>query len=220
MANSNLDLINIFQTVTQTLNKNQQTLNNADEYNHDHGDHMLSTFQTITGALQKKQGSSNSDALTYAAQVLSKKADSGSGKLYADGLLQAASQVQGQNLDSQMGMQMLQALLSGGQAQAAPKQAQPQQPARGGLLGSLLGGLLGGGKQQQSGGLSDGLDMGDLVTAGMAFMQSKQRGEDNLNAIVDGLTAASGMGNQPYRQQSTQLVADSFMKALSGFGNK
>ena len=218
MANSNLDLINIFQNVTQTLNQNQQTLNNADEYNHDHGDHMLSTFQTITDALQKKQGSSNSDALTYAAQVLGKKADSGSGKLYAEGLLQAASQVKGQTLDSQMGMQMLQALLSGGQAQAAP--TQPQQPARGGLLGSLLGGLLGGGKQQQSGGLSDGLDMGDLLTAGMAFMQSKQRGEDNLNAIVDGLTAASGMGNQPYRQQSTQLVADSFMKALSGFGNK
>ena len=218
MANSNLELINIFQNVTQMLNQNQQTLNDADEYNHDHGDHMLNTFQTITDALQKKQGGSSSDALTYAAQVLSKTANSGSGKLYAEGLLQAANQVQGQTLDSQMGMQMLQALLSGGQAQAT--QTQSQQPARGGLLGSLLGGLLGGGKQQQSGGLSDGLDMEDLLTAGMAFMQSKQRGEDNLNAIVDGLTAASGMGNQPYRQQSTQLVADSFMKALSGLGTK
>lgn len=216
MATSTTDLINIFQSVTKTLNQNQQNLNSADEYNHDHGDHMVDTFQMITSALQEKQGDSQSDALKYAAQVVGKQANSGSGKLYAEGLKSAASQLQGQDLDPQMGMQVLQSLLSGGQAQAPTQQAQ-QETNGGGLLGSLLGGLMGGG-QQQSGGLSDGLDMGDLLTAGMAFFQSKQRGEDNLNAVVDALTAASGMGNQPYRQQSTQLVADSFMKALGGLG--
>ena len=74
---------------------------------------------------------------------------------------------------------------------------------------------MGGGAQQQGGGFSDGLDFGDLMTAGMAFMQSKQSGKDNLNAMVDAFTAASGMGNQPHRQQSTQLVAGSFMQAFN-----
>jgi hypothetical protein len=49
----------------------------------------------------------------------------------------------------------------------------------------------------------------------MAFFQAKQRGEGNLNAIVSAFSAASGMGSQPHRQQSTQLVADTFLQALS-----
>ena len=216
MSNQNLDLVNIFSTVTKALGQNQQALNEADEYNHDHGDHMVDTFQTITGAMQEKQGGSASDMLSYAAQVLGQSASSGSGKLYAEGLQNAATQFQGQNIDPQMAMTLLQTLIGGGQA--APQQPQQTQQQSGGLLGSLLGSLTGGGQGQQQGGLSDGLDLGDLVTAGMAFMQSKQSGDSNLEAIIDAVTAASGMGSQPYRQQSTQLVANTFMQAISGMG--
>lgn len=217
MSNQNLDLVNIFSTVTKALGQNQQALNEADEYNHDHGDHMVDTFQTITEAMQEKQGGSASDMLSYAAQVLGQSASSGSGKLYAEGLQNAATQFQGQNIDPQMAMTLLQTLIGGGQA--APQQPQQTQQQSGGLLGSLLGSLTGGGQSQQQGGLSDGLDLGDLVTAGMAFMQSKQSGDSNLEAIIDAVTAASGMGSQPYRQQSTQLVANTFMQAISGMGN-
>jgi len=53
MAQSNVDLANLFQAVTQSLVENQQALDQADTYNRDHGDNMVKTFQTITGALQK-----------------------------------------------------------------------------------------------------------------------------------------------------------------------
>jgi hypothetical protein len=265
MAKTNNDLFQIFQTVTSALNQNKQSLNQADTYNNDHGDNMVSTFETITSALKQKKNADQSEALAYAADVLKQNAKSGSAKLYAESLNQASHQVSGTKLNPQMGMQLLQTLLSGGQQvpQAQPTQAAPggdllgsllggltggsnqnanqQQPAGGDLLGSLLGGLTGGSNQnasqsqqqpdnggllgsllggltggQQSGGFSDGIDLGDLMTAGMVYMQSKGRGEDNMNALVDAFTAASGMGKQPYRQQSTQLVANSFMQALSG----
>ena len=239
MTEPNNELYKIFQTVTTTLSQNQQSLNQADTYNNDHGDNMVNTFETITNALKQKKGSDPGEALAYAANKLNQTGKSGSAKKYAAGLSQAAQQMSGQKLDVQSGFALLQTILGGGQTAS---QAQPQQPAGsgdllgsllggltngaaqdtntnqhqsgGGLLGSLLGGM-GGANQQQSGGFSDGLDLGDLMTAGMAFMQSKQGGKDNLNAMVDAFTAASGMGNQPYRQQSTQLVAGSFMQAFN-----
>ena len=218
MTTNNLDLAGIFQQVASTLSQNQTTLNQADEINHDHGDHMVQTFQTITAALQDKQQAKPNEALDYAAQMLNQQPASGSSKLYAQGLSQAAQKLQGQELNPEMGMMLLQTLLSGGQAaQPAQPPVQPQQPAAGGLLGGLLG-MLGGRKKQQqpnSGDLSDGIDAGDLLSAGMAFFQAKQRGEGNLNAIVNAIAAASGMGTQPHRQQSTQLVADTFLQALS-----
>lgn len=243
MSEQNIDMVQVFQQVTKVLNQNQQALNKADEYNQDHGDHMVETFQTITSALQEKQGENPADMLSYAANLLGQKTQSGSGKLYAEGLQQAAKQVQGQNINPQTAVQLLQTLIGGGQTQPQTSQqnqggdllgsllgglmggqttAQPQQPQQtqqgGGLLGSLLGGITGG--QGDQGGLNDGLDMGDLIQAGMAFMKSKQQGESNLEAIIDAVTAASGMGSQPYRQQSTQLVANTFLQAISQMGKK
>ncbi|PKO12447.1 MAG: hypothetical protein CVU39_23925 [Chloroflexi bacterium HGW-Chloroflexi-10] len=250
MSNQNIDLVSVFQQVTQALGQNQQALNQSDTYNHDHGDHMVKTFQTITKAMKKKKTGSQAELLAYAAENLNKGVQNGSSQLYAKGLSQAAQQAQGKNIDPQMAMQLLQTILGGGQK---PTQAvQPtQQTGSGDMLGSLLGGLMGGGQQPsnqeqsgsgdmlgsllgglmggqpnqstgqaQAGGLSDGLDMGDLITAGMAYFQSKQRGEDNLNAIIDAFTAASGMGNDPHRQQSTQIVANTFLQALGKMGKK
>ncbi|MAT41763.1 MAG: hypothetical protein CL609_05435 [Anaerolineaceae bacterium] len=221
MSNQNIDLVEIFQSVTAALSNNKQELNQMDEYNQDHGDHMVDTFKTITKALQQKQNEPPAKALSYASNQLKQETSSGSGKLYAQGLEQAAQQVQGQNLNPEMAMQLLTTLIGGGNATStvAPTQPPTNQEQAGGLFGSLLGNLTGG-NQNQQGGLSDGLDMGDLLTAGMAFMQSKRQGESNLEALMDAVTAANGMGSQPHRQKSTQLVTQSFLNALQGFGKK
>lgn len=253
MTDNTINLAGVFETVTQALSANQQALNSADSINQDHGDHMVETFQTITHALQEKQGSN--DALAYAAQVLSQKANSGSGKLYAEGLAQAADQLKGKSIDSNTAMQLLQTLIGGGQAQQ-PVQPEPAQ-STGDLLGSLLGGMTGSANNSQQnemdmgsllGGLlgndtpapnqnnapdmgsligslmgnssakpsqDDGLDMGDLLNAGMAFFQSKQQGKDNLSAAIAAFMAASGMGKSAHRNQSTQLVVNTFLQALS-----
>jgi hypothetical protein len=238
MTEQNVDLVKVFSQVSRNLSKNQQTLNEADSINHDHGDHMVETFQTITRAMKAKKGAKPSVMLNNAAKSLSQNANNGSAALYSQGLQKAAQQFQGQNVDTKSAMSLLQTLLSGGQS--APATSSQQSSGMGDLLGSLLGGgqttsqqapqqssgmgdllgsLLGGGQssQQQTssgGGLSDGLDVGDLVTAGNAFFQSKKLGKTNMNSLIDAFVAASGMGNTPHRQQSTQLVTSTFMNAL------
>lgn len=111
---------------------------------------------------------------------------------------------------------MLGALL-GGLAGSAQPQQQSQQGS-GDVLGGLLGGLTGSGSANA--GLSDGLDMGDLLNAGMAFMQAKQSGGSNAQALIQALLAGSGMGGAAHRQQSTQLVVSSFLQALASATSK
>ena len=290
----NLDLTGIFNAVTQDLVSNQQSLNQADTYNQDHGNNMVRTFKTITRALQQKQkqGSSDSAALAYAAKKLS-KSPSASAQLYSQGLSRAAAQFQGKEVDQRGAMQLLQSLIGGGQAapQSTPSaaggdllssllgglggsagtqapqesptaggdmlsallgglggsagtQAPQESPAAGGdLLGSLLGGLMGGAEPQtqqssasqggdllgsllggltggsgSSSGLQDGLDLGDLLTVGMAYMQAKQQGKSTLEALVQAFMQVSGMGGSKDRTQSTQLVVSSFLQALGAAG--
>lgn len=233
MAKTTSPLLSIFEQVAKTLIANQSDLNQADEQNHDHGDNMVQTFQTITNSLQIKQGQPDSLALDYAAKMLAKNSKSGSGALYAKGLSQAASTLEGKQFDQQTATQLLQTLIGGG----TPADHQPTSNAGGDILSTLLGGLAeqqdsssstsgGGGDVLGSllGGLvegntksaaNDGLDMGDLLNAGMAFMSSKQQGGNNLEALMQAFMAANGMGSSAHRQQSTQLVVTSFLNALS-----
>jgi hypothetical protein len=84
------------------------------------------------------------------------------------------------------------------------------------MLGALLGGLAGGGTS--GGGLQDGLDMGDLLQAGMAFFQAKQSGGSTMQALMQAFMAVSGMGKSADRTQSTELVVSSFLQALGASG--
>ena len=278
-----IDLGKLFQTVTRDLVKNQQVLNQADDYNQNHGDNMVRTFQTITKAVQlkQKQGSSDSAALAYAAKRLAKSGSGASAQLYSQSLTRAAEQFKGKAVDQRGAMSLLQTLIGGGAGGAQSTQAsaggdllgsllggmaggsegpgassgsadllgsllggmmggseQPSAPSGGGdLLGSLLGGMMGGSEGQSSvpapsgdllgsllgglsgssgssGGLQDGLDLGDLLNVGMTFMQYKQQGKSTLEALVAAFMAMSGMGKSKDRTQSTQLVVSSFLKAL------
>jgi hypothetical protein len=210
MANSQLDLASIFQAVSGTLAQNQNALNEADTYNHDHGTNMVDVFKTISKAVGEKQGKDTATQLKYAGEQLLKGQHSGSAEMYGKNLLDAAQQFKGKQLTAENGMQVVQALLG---AQQPPQQ---EQPAAGGLLGSLLGGLTG--NASSGGGLSDGLDAGDLLTAGMAFLQSKQQGDSTGEALLDAVVAASSAGQSAHRAQSGKLVASSLLQALGSFG--
>jgi hypothetical protein len=94
---------------------------------------------------------------------------------------------------------------------------QPGPQASGDLLGTLLGGQQIG---SSSGGLSDGIDMGDLLNAGMVFMNAKQQGQDNLQAALSALMSAGPMGQKPHRQQSGQLVANALLQAVAGMSRR
>ncbi|TAK13569.1 MAG: hypothetical protein EPO32_05000 [Anaerolineae bacterium] len=207
-TNQGVDLLKLFSSVTQTLEQNRGTLNQADSGNGNHGDNMVEIFEVITKAMQTRQNSDPADQLAYAAKLLSAK-PSGSAQVYAKGLGEAAQQVQGQqSLDPGAAVQLVQTLLSGGQAPAAATSG-GQDP----LMG-LLGGLLGGGQQQVQSG-DAGLDAGDLLNAGMAFLDARNSGDTTTEAAVKALLSASPLGQSPHRQQSGQLVASTLLDMLA-----
>ncbi len=247
-AERGLDLSSLFGVAAQALAANQSSLNQADTQNQNHGDNMVQAFNMITQALAGQNGTP-SQQLNHASQYLEQNGQSGSAHVYSQGLAQAAQQMQGQTAvtPNNAGM-LIQALLGGEQAgqtggadlltslltgQAGAQQhQQPSQPSGADLLGSLLGGgqqqggagdllgsLLGGGQQQQSQ-PDNGLDLGDVINAGMAFMNAKQQGQGNLQAALSAIMASGPMGQKPYRQQSGQVVANALLQAVAGMARK
>ena len=192
---SNVDLVKLFSTVAETLVENQTSLNKADDYNQDHGDHMVDIFQMITGAVKEAPKNDLSSGLAQASKVLTEK-PSGSADMYAKGLAQAADYFQDQDLDASQLLPLLQTMLGGGEASVSK--------GAGGLLDSLVGSIGG----------EDGLDLGDILSAGAAFMQSKEEGDSTLEAAVDAVISASKMGETPHRAQSSKLVADTLLQTL------
>ncbi len=235
MATSGIDLYKLFSTVQKTVAKNQTALNKADDYNHDHGDHMVEIFSVITRAMKERSNAAPADQLAYASQLLRQTSSTGSAILYAENLqnasaslgnvkqvtpdnamtliqtlLGAASTVTPQSqTPSNLGGSLLETLLGGG---AATPQGQST-GVGGDLLGSLLGGLTSSGSGTQSGQKGQ-IDMGQLLNAGMAFAQAKKAGRSNLDAILNAVVASSKMNTTPARTQSGTLVADTLLQTL------
>ncbi len=230
MAEKGLDLSSLFNVATQALAANQSSLNQADVENQNHGDNMVQAFSMITQALASQQDASPSQQLNHASQYLSQHATSGSAQAYSQGLAQAAQQFQGQNaVTSDNAMMLVQSLLGGG--------GQPAAQGGGDLLGSLMGGgqqsatpdvgdllgsLLGGGQSAPQGNTQgqEGLDLGDVLNAGMAFMNAKQQGQGTLQAGLAALMAAGPLGQKPHRQQSGQVVANALLQAIGGMSKR
>lgn len=166
MPEQQVDLGRLFGAVSTALAESRGSLNEADAYNANHGDNMVENFRIITRAVNRKKGALPAEQLAYASQVLGKRAVSGSGRMYSQGLAKAAEQLRGERaitpdnamvlLQSLLGSQpaaqagqttqadplsgMLGAMLGGGQAQG--QTSQPEDPL-GGLMSSLLGGASG-----------------------------------------------------------------------------
>jgi hypothetical protein len=240
-ASKNLDLASLFGTVAKTLNQNKSTLNEADTYNHDHGDNMAQIFEVITQAMKEKSSADPADQLAYASELLRKQSSSGSAKIYSEGLSDAAKQFSGKSSLTTDNIAQLVSLLMGVSSGAASSTANTAQG--GDLLGTLLGSLSGTAANDastgsQSGGedvlgsllnsltgtadstaganqnAQDGIDLGDVLNAGMAFMQAKQSGGSNLQAIMSALSS-SKVGTQDYRKQSGALVANTLLNAVA-----
>ena len=207
-----VNLASLFQAVAGNLANQKETLNNADTYNHDHGDNMVDTFNVISQAMQAKRNATPTDQLAYASQLLRQR-QSGSAQLYAQGLSQASKEFQGQKkVTPDNSIKLIQALLGGGQAAAAPAQAG---------MGDLLGSLLGGGAAPTQGQPADnGLDVGDLLNAGRSYMDTKARGGSTLEALIGALVSNSAMGGTQHRTESGSMVANALLQALGSLTAK
>ncbi|MHB8107513.1 MAG: hypothetical protein ACYDH4_08845 [Candidatus Cryosericum sp.] len=200
MAYKSMELANLFATVTKALTENEDSLNQADEYNHDHGTNMVNTFHIITDALREKQGSSNSDALAYAAQQLNQKGTSGSARLYAQNLQQAANTARGSTMTPASTLELLQTLMGGEQerqAEQAEAQASTSKAGLGGLLGGLLGAIQQQPVQPSGGGLSDLL--GGLLGGQQQIAQPVQQ-SGGIGDLLSGLLGGQQQVQQPVQQ--------------------
>jgi len=206
---SGIDLSQLFGTVTEKLSESKDSLNKADDYNHNHGDNMVQIFSLIQSAVSEKKQKPVSEQLEYASQVVDEKIESGSAKLYAKGLANASEKLTGDELDPSNIMDFVKGLFGAEKPQAEQKPEKKQ-----GLLGSLLGGLLGKSSSSQD---DQGIGLDDLMRAGMAFYQSKQDGEDTTKAIIGALLAASPMGESEHRSQSGSIVATTILDFAKSF---
>jgi len=227
MANGQIDLLKLFQAAAGALQQNQSSLNQADTYNHDHGDNMVNTFDTIIQALQQKQNAKPAAQLKYVGQQLEQTATSGSGKTYAQGFAQAAAHFKGTEITLESILPLIQLLLGGGQATAHTGSSAD-------LIGSILGGLSGG----SSGQSGQGLDLGGLLgglLGGQSSSTASQSGQagslggllggqngssgnaggDLLGSLIGGLVGNSKMADSAPHTESGQIVAGSILQALS-----
>jgi hypothetical protein len=243
MTSQTLDLATMFKAASKALVQNQQALNQADQYNHNHGDNMVEVFGTINKALRAKKGAAPSDQLEYAAQLLQNSSNSGSAAAYSQGLERAAQQFQGKSFSANDAVDLISALMGVGSSQqqtASPAggllgsllgggsgAAGGESPA-GDLLGSLLGGLTGGGTTAPQGS-SSGIDAGDLLNMGMQLFQayqtssgkpSGQSGGGLAGGMLDALLSNSSMASSSHRSESGKLVADALLKIASRYLKK
>lgn len=220
MANGQIDLLSMFKQASKSVKQNQDSLNQADSYNHDHGDNMVEVFDVITQAMKEKKTADPADQLEYAAQLLRNKTASGSGQVYASGLESAAKQVLGKDLNMGTIMTIIQTLMGSAQQPNQQPGQQAGQSAGGDILGSLVGSLLGGAGGTGSAGASSsgsgqGLDLNDLLGAGMNYMAAKQSGKSDIEAITGALVSGSTMAQTPYRAQSGEVVTSALLGALT-----
>ncbi len=230
-----LDLATVFQAVSGNLAEHQTSLNQADSYNHNHGDNMIEIFGAINEAMDAKRGKKPAEQLAYASQVLEKRSQSGSAKMYASGLSQASQQFKGKAVTPDNVGMLLQSLL-GGQGLGQPSSGSTSDPlssllgaaasgqgsgqsSSGGasdLLGSLMGAATGG----QSSSSQSGLDLGDLLNAGKTYMSSQQQGDTSMESIIKAFVAATQAGQSTHRAQSGELVTNTIIQLLGKQGRR
>jgi hypothetical protein len=236
MAASKIDLAKLFGTVAKTMAQNKTDLNQADTYNHDHGDNMVQIFEVITQAMKEKKSAAPADQLAYASQILRAKSQSGSAKLYAEGLSDAAAQYKGTKaITPSNAITLIQTLLGaqgtvqspstssdplGGLLAGLSGSSQTGTESGSDLLGSLLGGLTGAKPTEGSNQQGGQLDIGQLLNAGMAFAQTKQSGGSTLDGIMNAVMSSSRMSGVDHRTQSGTLVANTLMQVIGNLAKK
>ena len=191
MPESQVDLATLFNKVTEALQGEKDSLNEADSYNHDHGDHMVENFKAITEALEQKRGAPPAEQLAYASERLNQSFSSDSAKLYSQGLTRAANQLQGQpTITNENAVSLVQSLLGGEENEP------PSMPATRSKPGS-------------------GTNLNTLLTAGTAYMQAQKEGASPLEALIKAVMSGSQMNQSSHQSQSGQVVGGTLISALS-----
>ncbi len=238
----NFDLSTVFAKVAEALKENQSTLDAADEYNGNHGTHMVETFNLIQKAVASKSAAPASDQLAYASEQLRTNTSSGSAKLYADGLKEASEQFVGKEFNQKSAGTLINALMGskpsaeggsgdflstllggftgGSQSKPEPQAQQPAPEQPDDLVGSLLGNI-----PQQTSNQPQAQGGGDLLSTllgglGGTQAQTQQQqpaqesGGDLLSTLLGGLGGTQAQTQQ--QQQPAQDAGGDLLSTLLG----
>jgi hypothetical protein len=224
-----VELSQLFGTVAAALAANRESLNQADPANHNHGDNMVEAFDLIAKTIRSQRTASPAEQLMEASRALGQRPN-GSAQVYARGLERASNQFQGQKFLTPENILLLIQLVMGLTQKAGQPPATPSPQA---AIGDLIGALLGAGRaapqaqqpSERAGAPSSspaagGIDLGDLVGAGMAYMRAKQQGADEMTALSRALGAGSAMSGSEHRTQSGALVVNTLLQALAATSAK
>ena len=205
----------IFSAVGEALDERRAELNQMDELNHNHGDHMVEVFQLAARAGQEMQGALLVDAMDHAAGLLRERAQNGSAQVYARGLGLLAAQFRQHQIDLDDLLPVVQSYLRKQEESAGEGSA-----SSGEVLKGLMAALAEWEQVEASQGATEkkpfaGVDMGYLFGVGMAYLQAKQKGGDRLDILSETVVSASPLGNTPHRHASGVIAVRALLQAMS-----
>ncbi len=88
------------------------------------------------------------------------------------------------------------------------------------LIGSLLGGLTGTTPAKSTGKSASKIDINKLLKAGMSYVEAKQSGSSDLDAILSAVVSSSRVSDSDYHAQSGTIVANTLLQALTSMTSK
>lgn len=210
------DLAVLFQAALDCLIEQQQELNQADDFNNNHGDHMVEIFQSAVEAARQDGESDLAEAMQNASLALRGLSGNGSARLYAHGLEQFARQFRKHDIS-------LDDLLSYGRnllrEENDPGEAVSGSAPSGTVLKALVAGLSGWSQSEsERAGKAHSLSLGALFELGMAYLQARGRGGSKAEILADAAASASPLGALPHRYQSGKLAIQSLLQAMGQEG--
>ena len=206
----------IFDAVSSALAGHQAELNQMDEVNHDHGDHMVEIFQAAAQAAEEKQAAPMADAMEHAAGLLRQLPQNGSAQVYGRGLNLVAAQFRQRQIELSDLLPVVRKYLREEKESGEEDSAKGDDAAKA-LLAALAEWEAAEARQVDgSEGKERGLDVGYLFGVGMAYLQAKQKGGDRLDVISETVVSASPLGKVPYRHASGVIAVRALLGAMSG----
>jgi hypothetical protein len=213
---SRLALAPVFEEIGAKLVENRSRLNEADKFNGNHGDHMVSIFDAATRAAEETRDQELAASMAYAGSRLALLKDNGSAQVYARGLECVAAQLGERQITLDELVNYVSSVLEGESAQPANGEAGNGGSRRSGeVLKALVAGIAEW-NRRESGDAQGGspLSMGALFDFGIVYLQAKQRGGTRTAIIADTAASVSPLGGVPHRLESGKLVVETLLKAL------
>jgi len=206
-----VELAPYFQAVGDVLRQNQDSLNLADSFNQNHGDHMVEIFDIAARVADENQETNLAESMELASRQLTLQAQNETAQVYANGLLQMADQFRKYDITLEELVISVQAAL----LEDEERRARMALPRSGEVLKALAGGLAGWSRAaNHQVPAANPLNMGILFEFGMAYLQAKQRGGDRAAILADAAASVSPLREVPYRYDSAKLAIRAFLLAM------